>query len=485
MRGIPAFPPEGKRGDDFSRGFMLQNIPHRDRVIFKGDSLIESYNHDAVTSGNPDAIVRPRDWQEVRDIVSWCNGNSTPVTVCGARTSMTGSSVTEGGLLITTDHFGRLIDIGKDKGSAFAVVEPGMIVRQFQKMVEEHGFHYPVVPTSCDDAFVGGTVSTNATGEDFYKYGPTRSFVEEISFIRADGSEGTLSRRGKPPPPSAKGRGGYFLGGDEIDHLIGSEGTLAIITRIRLRLLDHIPETIVLMAPFPSVDTALGFIDKINRGHNKPRSLEFIDTYSIKLMQTYKDCPPLSDRAKAYVYIKDEVAGDATHTAEHWFNDNELLDHVIVATTDRQKEVLHQLRHQIPLRSGEMHEALKKNGGCKVAADWWVPRGKMVEMMKQVYKESPELGVEFIAYGHLGDGHPHVNYFCPDKNAVARAKELVKAQCRRAVSYGGGVAAEHGIGKIKRELLPIQYSDEVIKKMRDVKTKFDPNWILGRGNIFG
>jgi len=443
-------------------------------------------------AGDPDAVVRPRDMQEVIEVVKWCNGNGTPLTVCGARTSMTGSSVAEGGILLATDRFNKIIDIGEKEGRGYAIVEPAVIAKDFQRIVEEKGLHYPVAPTSCDNAFVGGTVATNATGEDFYKYGPTRSFVREVSFIKADGTTGTFSRGSSAPPAAIKGHGGYFLEGFEIDRLIGSEGTLAVITRIVFDLLPKIPKIFVMLVPFPSHIEALSFIDETNKNNYRPRAIEYIDTFAISLMKTCDACPKFTDDIKACLYIKDEsFDGPLEPIIEKWFEliskalekYPHLLEQTIIAVTDKEKENLHALRHQIPQVISETNEKIEKAGGGKVSGDWWVPKDKMLVTMKKTYEEALPLNIDFTMYGHLGDGHPHTTYLCRTSEEKAKVKELVKLQSRRAAELGGGVAGEHGIGKIKHDLLKIQYPSDVIAKMKELKQKFDPKWILGRGNI--
>ncbi|MBI2092794.1 MAG: FAD-binding oxidoreductase [Deltaproteobacteria bacterium] len=464
---------------------------HNFDIIHKGDPRIESYLRDAVMSGSPDAVIRPRDWREVKDILTSCNGNKTPVTVCGARTSMTGSSIAMEGALVTTDRFNKILDIGEKDGKPYAVVEPAVIARDFQKAVEECGFHYPVVPTSCNEAFIGGTVATNATGEDFYKYGPTRNFVREITLLKMDGSARHFSRSPNHKPKISKGLGGYFMDGEEIDYIIGSEGTLGVISRITLDLLPSVPKIFIILLPFHANMEALAFIDSLNSGDNRPRALEFIDSYALSLMITHASPPKFSDKVKALVYIKDEYAGDSSEAIEKWFGRisklscrSAIIDEAIAAVTDKQKEEFHGWRHHIPMAIAELHERHEKAGGGKVAGDWWVPRPKMIKMMEWVYKESPKLGLPFTAFGHLGDGHPHINYICKTSKEKEAANALLLAQCKRAVEFGGGVAAEHGIGKLKTNLLPMQHSGEIIEKMRALKSSFDPKWLLGKGNIF-
>ena len=465
----------------------LKDMPARGEIILKGDPRMETYRRDAVIAGDPDVVVRPRDWQEVSEITAWCNGNKIPLTICGSRTSMSGSSVAEEGVLLTTENFSKVIDIGERDGHPYAITEPGVIVGEFQKIVEEKGYSYPTVPTSVNEALIGSTVATNATGEDFYKYGPTRNYIRELEFIKANGSKDIFTRKRTDVPKVSKGLGGYYLGGSKIDWLIGSEGTLGIISKVVVDLLPGVPETFIILMPFESNMTGLKFIDKVNRSSMRPRAMEFIDKFALSIMRTHKTCPKFPGDVQSLVYVKQEVDGNRDELIDKWFGliegSTKFIDETIIAETEKQKKDIHTWRHHIPSMIKEKNEEFQKVGGGKIEGDWWVPRDKILKMMATVYNEADGAGIDYVAYGHLGDGHPHTDYICKTRAEFERADELVKTQSRRAVEYGGGVAAEHGIGKVKRDLLAIQYTSDIIAKMRELKEQFDPNWILGRGNI--
>jgi FAD/FMN-containing dehydrogenase len=155
-----------------------------------------------------------------------------------------------------------------------------------------------------------------------------------------------------------------------------------------------------------------------------------------------------------------------------------------VAAADKQKEEFHSWRHHIPATISERREGLEAKGGGRVSGDWWVPKPHMLAVMKKTYEEVLPTGIEFTMYAHLGDGHPHTTFLCKDAAEKEKAHEIVMLQSRRAVELGGGVAGEHGIGKIKHELLAVQYPADIIEAMRRLKTSYDPKWLLGRGNIF-
>jgi FAD/FMN-containing dehydrogenase len=210
-------------------------------------------------------------------------------------------------------------------------------------------------------------------------------------------------------------------------------------------------------------------------------------------MKTSPSCPKFDKDASTCLYIKDETFGEPVEPLmELWFErisvalekTPHLLEEAIIGVTQKDKEKIHGLRHQIPTAILETTDKYEKDGGGKISGDWWVPKDKMLETVLKVYEEVDPLKIDFTTYGHLGDGHPHSTFLCRTPDEKALAHDVVTAQARRAVSLGGGVAGEHGIGKIKHDLLSIQYTPEAISKMRRIKDSFDPKWLLGKGNIF-
>lgn len=467
----------------------LQLLKERHDAIPKGDPRIESYLSDSVLTGDPDVVIRPRDWLDVSDLIHFCNGNKLPLTVCGSRTSMTGSSVAMNGVLLTLEGFDKLIDIREEAGHMVAVAETGIVVGDFQRLVKDAGFFYPPAPTSVTEARLGSTIATNATGEDTFKYGPTRKYVRRLKLISADGNEFILERPLADHPLEIKAKGGYYMHGSPIDLFIGSEGTLGIIKEVTVDLLPASPAWFVIVAPFRTNMDALTFIrDTATASINGLRALEFIDHGALKYMSQAEHFPATLKDTEALVIIKQEY-NETSHDLfiEQWLSRlaaTALADIAIVASEPREQEDVRQWRHHIPEAINEIGRSLHIQGGGKVSGDWWVPIERMPEMMEFFYNLNSKTEVEYIAYGHLGNGHPHTSYIARDHKEMAEAEKLIETASRHAVELGGGVAGEHGIGKIKKFLLPIQYSADVIEKMKAIKTKFDPNWILAQGNIF-
>ncbi len=472
---------------------MFNDCIYHQRLIPKSDSAIAPYTHDAVVTATPDAVFRPTTVEEIQKMVVYCNANAIPLTISAARTCMTGAPVSDVGIVMSLEQLNKIIAIDTD--SATVTVQPGVILGEMQRAVEAERLFYPPSPTSRHECTIGGTIATNATGDTTFKYGTTRKYVQELKVVTADGSLKTLTRQ-NPPPTELKSTAGYFLAGEEIDVFIGSEGTLGIVVEAKLKLLHGVPHFLTFMIPFSSNMDALHFIAMHEQlAAISPRTMEYVDDAAADIMRSHPSFPKLPEGARAFVICQQEFfAGDEDECIDAWFaaltayftqiDAQDLLESIIVARTSTEQEKIAIWRHHIPASVAEMHPQLLKDGGGKVGTDWWVPLPCMIEMMQWMYSQSALLGIPFIAFGHLGNGHPHVNYLTRNADEKERAKALVIDNCKKAVSLGGGVAGEHGLGKIKRDLLTIQHPQHVIDKMRALKTHYDPNWILGRGNIF-
>ncbi len=470
-------------------------IPHQDQMIPKGDERITPYLTDTLFRGDPDWVYRARDTQDLSEILRSCSGNRIPVTVCGGRTGLAGGAMPAGGLLVAMEGKNRLLDISADPSSPQATAEAGILLGDFQRQIADTGFSYPPDPTSRFEAQLGGTVATNATGEDSLLYGPTRRYIRRLKFLKADGSGQTIERK-IPYRGPTKNFGGYCLTGDPIDLLIGSEGTLGIITEVTVDLLPRPPDFFLCWAFFPDLDSALEFVTwGLSTNGIRPRSLELLDRVALTIVSRQQDAPVGARGENCAITFKQEFLGEPErdNLLGRWLtliesvlkkrNSDPLVDQIVVATDDVSKEKLRKLRHSVPATVNEEARLFQKDGGGKIATDWWVPPQRIREMMREVRKESDELGLRWLAFAHIGDGHPHVNYIARNREEMKRAEDLLKRQCQRAVQFGGGVAGEHGLGKMYRDLLKIQWSEPQIRKMVEIKRKFDPFCLLGRGNI--
>ena len=255
-------------------------------VLAPGDPGYTAYTSDVVLHGNPDAVVRPRTEEEVQEILRFASAEGIPVTAAGGQTSLTGSSVAEDGILLATENLDGLLDIAPHPvtGKMTATAGPGIFLGEFQRALDAEGWFYPPDPTSRNEARLGATVATNATGEDTLLYGPTRKWVRSIRVVRADGGVVELTRRSEPPSVE-KGSAGYLTGAEELDLLIGSEGTLGVITRVTVDVVARPHGFFCGMAFFPTLRSSLEFVVAARRHPGVcPRALELMDKDSLDLV---------------------------------------------------------------------------------------------------------------------------------------------------------------------------------------------------------
>lgn len=477
---------------------MAMNITPKIPSQLSNDPAVRlRFEKDCVLRGDPKYVYEAGDTQIISEILAFCNSTEMPVTFSGSQTSMTGASVAEDGVMINMAKRSAILDLEVDvDGNAMLVTEPGVILGDLKMFAAERGFNYPPDPTSYREALIGSTVATNATGSDSFKYGSTRKYVQELDLMCADGSLRTLKRNHVFQESRVKNSAGYFLGGEEIDEVIGSEGTLGLITCLKLKLLkrDFAGEFLIVL-PFSSFTACIEAVTHITRLASVPVALELIGPGAAEYFKRCESCPEELKSAQSFLYLKDEYRDEADYQTklERWFeslqriyedlNDSSSFEMVFVAKTDKQISDIQTCRHFIPLKVNEEYFAYTAAGGGKVGTDWWVPIPKLSEMMSWTFQQAQQLKLDFIVFAHIGNGHPHWNFLTKDSQQFQIAREFVKKQCEKAVSFGGGVAGEHGIGKIKHYLMSIQHDQTVLKKMAELKNKWDPKWILGRDNI--
>ncbi len=455
----------------------MKQIPCRSLMLARGLDQITPYLSDTLLTGDPDLVYRAGDGRELKEILAYCHHHRIPVTFSGRQTSLTGASVAFEGLLISMEKNDRILDIATDPatGLTTATAQPGILVGEFQKTVAQAGWYYPPDPTSRNEAALGGTVATNATGEDSLLYGPTRRYVRRLKILLADGREMELTRT-RPYTGATKNKAGYVLEGDPIEAFIGSEGTLGLVTEVTVDLLPAPQDHLTGWAFFPDLMSGIEFV-VLSQQHPgiQPRSLELIDSQSLAIIRKQERAPEIPERAGSVIVFKQEYSslGDRDEKMGCWmgFLESVLRSHraeglmhaTQVALDPSSQERFRALRHAIPSTINEEARKYGPDGGGKVSTDWWVPLGSLQKMMREVVEESEALGLPYYAFAHIGNGHPHMNYIARNRDEKRLAEELLVRQCRRAVAYGGGVAGEHGLGKIHRFLLPVQCQPPVIE----------------------
>jgi glycolate oxidase len=450
--------------------------------------VCRAYSEDASgLIGMPEAVARPANEGEVVEIVRHCHAHRIAVTAQGLRSSTVGGPLAFGGVAMSLERMARVIDI--DPSKRLAVVEPGVNLGEFKAGLRGTGLFYPPDPTSENECTVGGSVLANASGARTYRYGPTRPYVRALRVVLGDGTVTELTRSG-----ASKNTTGYFGFQDPVDLLVGSEGTLGIVTRVTLDLAPAPPGFFAGMAFFTDVAVALAFVvtaDSARRaGDLAPRCLELFDEGSLDIIRPEAGRLSIPAAARAAIYFEAECEpGSEDDDFEHWYERlteaGALADETIVASAEDRQGELRKLRHALPATMNERGSRARESGGRKLSTDWAVP----IEVMPAAVAEATAIvreifGGFFVRYGHVGNGHPHFNLLAEDPEALARAREATHRMALMAVGWGGTVTAEHGVGKVKREYLRYQYPAWVVDAMRAVKRSVDPAGILAPGNIF-
>jgi D-lactate dehydrogenase (cytochrome) len=486
-------------------------------IIKTSPDEIQGYLTDASNfKGYCDAVYFPTSSNEIFELLIEANKNKTPVTISGNGTGLAGGRVPLGGIVISTGKLNKILEINEKE--FFAVLEPGVLLSDFQNILNKKKLLYPPDPTE-ENCFVGGTVATNASGEKTFKYGPTRNFILELEIILADGeilklSRGNIiasgynlklqSKSGKEytidvpdlKMPGTKNASGYFCkkNMDAIDLFIGSEGTLGVITKIKVKIIPYPKGILSSVIFFDEEKNALSFIKKAREISYETRSnkfsnsidalaLEFFDENSLKILK--EDNQQIPADAKAAVWFEQELNSNDDIILEEWtnliseFNGNE--ENAWFAFSDSDKKNIEQFRHSLPLK---VNEYISKNNLRKLGTDVAVPHEKFEELYFYSKNEAEKENINYVAFGHFGNSHVHLNMLPKNQNEFEIGKAIYKKICSKAIEFGGTVSAEHGIGKLKTEYLLEMYGEESIKKMRAVKKILDPNLILGRGNIF-
>ncbi len=448
----------------------LKEIVGDDAVVVRED-IPEEYSHDemAPVRGWPEVAVFPGNTDEVSRIMALAHGAGVPVTTRGAGTGlMGGATAVEGGILLVTTRMDRVLEV--DEANMVARVQPGVVLLTFAEEMEERGFLYAPDPGE-KSATIGGNVMTNAGGMRAIKYGVTRDHVRGMEVVLSDGH--VLRLGGKV----AKNASGYNL----MHLMIGSEGTLGVVTEITVRLLP-LPEVLTtLLVPFQSPTDAVGMVPILGKAGIIPQALEFFRDDVLDSSTDYLGRPFPHHGAPAYLMMRLEAS--SRQEMERFIDRAGRLcleggaDDVLIADTAERQATLWDAR-------GAFLEAL---GWTDIdECDVVVPRDAMAEMMLYSDEVSREVGLTFSSFGHAGDGNMHINILrgdLPEEEWIARRDRAMELLYARCASLGGMVSGEHGIGYSKRGYLREHTDPMELELMRRVKESFDPRGILNPGKI--
>jgi FAD/FMN-containing dehydrogenase len=359
-----------------------------------------------------------------------------------------------------------------------------VIVADLKRACAAEGLLLPLDPTSEEECTVGGAVACNASGARSLRYGATRPHVRALTVALADGSIVELRR-----PSLEKNTVGYALAHDPVDWFVGSEGTLGVVVEVELGLLPLPEQVIGLAIPFATEQDALAFIVAARESRSvHPRCLEFFDRRALAIAREAESTPGWAQDADAFVYVEEVAPQGSAPALDEWLELAEqkgaLTDDVNVYEGEASLREARRVRHAVPATMNERGSLRRPHGGRKVSTDWAVPYARLGEMLARARALADSAGIEqAVTYGHAGNGHPHQNFIAHDADELRRIESVVELTLREVIAMGGTVAAEHGIGKIKRKWLPLQMSALQVRAMQAVKRELDPAGILAPGNV--
>ncbi len=442
-------------------------------VISRGPDL-ERYARDESEDlfAMPEAAVRPGSTAEVAAILALASRELVPITPRAAGTGLSGGALpVYGGIVLSTDRMNRTLEIDAD--NLCAVVQPAVITETLQAAVEAIGLYYPPDPASRGSCTIGGNIAENAGGPHCVKYGLTREYVLSLEAVLPDGR---VMRTG--------GKMRKDVAGYDLTHLIvGSEGTLAIVTEATLRLIPLPRFRRLIFAPFADLDAAAKAIPAIYRARIAPSSLELMERAALAAAQAHlgRSIPGGDAEASLLVEIdgNDELALDTDlERVGEVLAQAGAIDVVLADTPAKEKE-LWRIRRCIG-------EAVKKIASY-VECDTAVPPSQVPALLRGVRAVAARFGIRQITYGHAGDGNMHVNVLSGDADAKHREEVLrpaIDAIFDVATSLGGTITGEHGVGCVASRHLPKCRDEAAIATMRAIKRALDPLGILNPGKIF-
>jgi len=437
--------------------------------IYDDKAHMIAYSYDATrTRFEPDAVIFPRDEQDVSDILKYCNDNLIVITPRGAGSGFTGGALpANGGIILAMEkHMNKILEI--DTQNMVAVVQPGVINMDLQKHVEELGLFYPPDPASEEYSTLGGNVSENAGGMRASKYGITKDYVMALRAVRTNGD---IIRAGKK---TIKDVAGYNTAGI----LIASEGTLAVLTELTLKLIPKPKYKKTYMGIFPSVDNAMNAVFKSLSAGANPVAMEFLDALVIEALIEKLGVNLPTDAGAILVgdvdgNVPEEVAFQLD-TLEASFKANAATEFRIAQNDAEAKELWYARKNA--------SQSITIFGNKKLNEDISVPRSMLPEALKNIYALGAKYDFKVPCFGHAGDGNIHVNVMI-DISQLDEGHKCIEEIFQMVVDMGGTLSGEHGIGTSKASFMGIAFNDEEMQLFKDIKKSFDPNNILNPGKM--
>ncbi len=444
--------------------------------LFTDQETRNHYGHDETEDYvfPPSVVVKPVSASEISEILKLANEHKIPVTAIGGRTGLSGGALcVHKGIGLSTERLNKILNI--DEQNLQVIVEPAVITQVLREAVAEKGLFYPPDPSSQGSCWIGGNVAENAGGARAVKYGVTKDYVLNLEVVLANGEIIWTGAN------TLKNTTGYNL----TQLMVGSEGTLGIITKIVMKLLPKNSNNVLMLVPFYKAEQACEAVSAIFRAGIVPSALEFMERDAIDW--TLKFNPNIS------VVVKDEVQAHLLvevdgNYPEILFQEAEKImtvveqfdiDEVLFADTEDQKNALWKMRRSVA-------EAVKANSVYK-EEDTVVPRYELPKLLKGIKEIGAKYGFNSVCYGHAGDGNLHVNIIkgdMTDENWNTEVTKGIREIFALTVSLKGTLSGEHGIGYVQKNYMDIAFNPTQIGLMKGIKSIFDPNNILNPGKIF-
>lgn len=455
--------------DSFQRICGHQNV-------FVDEEVLNHYAHDETEDLHylPDVVIKPASAEEISAILKICNEHRIPVTPRGAGTGLSGGALPHlGGLLLSVERLNRIIDI--DESNLQVTTEPGVITEVLQDAVKAKGLFYPPDPSSRGSCMIGGNIAENSGGPKAVKYGVVKDYVLNLEVVLPSGE---ITWTGANVLKNATGYNITQL-------IVGSEGTLGIVTKAVLRLIPLPKYDLLMLVPFKKAENACAAVSAIFSAGYVPSAMEFMERDALEWVMRFVDnsIVAIEDDVQAHLLI--EVDGnDMDVLMKEIEGISEVVmqfdcGEILFAEDAQQKAELWKLRRRVG-------EAVKSHSVYK-EEDTVVPRASLPVLLKGVKEIGKRYGFHSVCYGHAGDGNLHVNIIKGDlteeqwngslKKGIVEIFQLVKA-------LGGTISGEHGVGLVQKEYLPIVFDDVQMRLMKEIKKIFDPHNILNAGKIF-
>jgi glycolate oxidase len=440
--------------------------------IYSDKAHLRAYSYDATrTFYEPDAVLFPRDEEDVSRILVYCNSHEIPIVPRGAGSGFTGGALpARGGVVLAFEkHMNRILHI--DMENMLATVQPGVVNKDLQRAVEEVGLFYPPDPASEEYSTIGGNVSENAGGMRAAKYGITKDFVMALRAVRANGD---IIRAGKH---TIKDVAGYNIAGI----ITASEGTLAVITEITLKLLPKPKYAKSYMGIFPDVESAMNAVFKSLASGANPVAMEFLDSLVVDAVRRKTGIELPTD---AGALLIGDVDGNVPEEIEFQlsilqksFRENGAMEFRIAQSEDERSAIWNARRNASP--------SITIYGNKKLNEDISVPRSMLPKALKKIYSIGEKYGLKVPCFGHAGDGNIHVNVMVDgnDERELADGHKAIEEIFSLVVEMGGTLSGEHGIGLSKAEFMGIAFTPAELQLFRDIKKAFDPKGILNPGKM--